>query len=146
MARAAWSCPVQVARPCAWIAAFTRARGSESADSLQRIERAVKHQERAVGQCRRSISQLHHRCSISIIGIAILCCCLNTGGYAASENAQKSEPTRCPPDGSRIALFSRQAIDQGREQENKEYARFTEELFAISTSSSVEGEVVEKSI
>ncbi len=52
----------------------------------------------------------------------------------------------CPPDGSRIALFSRQAFDEGRELEGREYGKYTEELFAISTSSYVVDDVIEKSI
>jgi hypothetical protein len=40
----------------------------------------------------------------------------------------------CPPDNSSIALFTRQAFDQGRESEGREYGKFTGELIAIARS------------
>jgi hypothetical protein len=63
----------------------------------------------------------------------------------ATKEAIAPDRRTCPPDGSRIALFSRQAFDQGRELEGREYGQYTEELFKISTSSSIADDVVEKS-
>ena len=46
----------------------------------------------------------------------------------------------------RIALFTRQAFDQGREAEFREYAKFTEKLAIISASNFRDDDVVEKSL
>lgn len=74
---------------------------------------------------------------------------LFASGLASAEVAKPEQAlgnSTCPPDGSRIALFSRQALDEGREFEGREYGKYTEELFAISASSYVVDDVIEKSI
>jgi hypothetical protein len=74
------------------------------------------------------------------------------GAHGSARSAPAAEPDRqsttsdtCPPDRSLIALFTRQAFDQGRAMEGHEYGSFTDELMAISISAR-EGEVIEKSI
>jgi hypothetical protein len=67
-------------------------------------------------------------------------------GSRAADREQEATRERCPPDGSQIALFTRQAFDQGREAEFREYAKFTTELAIISASEFTDKSVVEKSL
>lgn len=67
-------------------------------------------------------------------------------GSRAEESERAPPRETCPPDGSSIALFTRQAFDQGREAEAREYEKYTDELTRISMSSYIDDDVVEKSI
>jgi hypothetical protein len=52
----------------------------------------------------------------------------------------------CPPDGSRVAIFTRQGFDEGRQGENREYGRFVAQIFSIAASRETDEAIVEKSI
>ena len=67
-------------------------------------------------------------------------------GSRAEESERTPVRESCPPEGSIIALFSRQAFDEGREAEFREHGKYFEELARISMSSFVEDDVVEKSL
>ena len=67
-------------------------------------------------------------------------------GSRAADNEERATRDRCPPDGSQIALFTRQAFDQGREAEFREYGKFIEKLAIISASNFSDDDVVEKSL
>lgn len=56
------------------------------------------------------------------------------------------ETNKCPPDGSLISLLTRQAFDEGREPEGREYGMYLNELAAVSISSYRDPEIVDKSI
>ncbi len=50
----------------------------------------------------------------------------------------------CPPEGSSIALFSRQALDEGRKAEAAEYGNFWRELEIIAISNERLDDIIEK--
>lgn len=52
----------------------------------------------------------------------------------------------CPKEGTSIALFTRQAFDEGRESEGREYGQLVGELSGIARARDTEENIVEKSI
>jgi hypothetical protein len=64
----------------------------------------------------------------------------------AAAAGQAARRQVCLPDGSSIALFTRQAFDQGRESEGRDYGRFVEELAHISSSPASDDDKVGKSM
>jgi hypothetical protein len=60
--------------------------------------------------------------------------------------AQTAAANYCPPDGTSIALFARQAFDEGRATAGRQYAKFLDELVQLAMSNAPENEVVEQSV
>ncbi|MBX9844873.1 MAG: hypothetical protein K2Z80_23990 [Xanthobacteraceae bacterium] len=60
--------------------------------------------------------------------------------------AQTTAGDYCPPDGSSVAILTRQAFDEGRATVGREYGKFIGELSQIAISAVAENEVVERSI
>jgi hypothetical protein len=74
--------------------------------------------------------------------LALIVALMAAPGAAA---AQATGENYCPPDGSSIAIFTRQAFDQGREVVGRRYGKFVGELAQIAMSNEAESQVVEQS-
>jgi hypothetical protein len=67
---------------------------------------------------------------------------------AAGQESGTRIPVRldyCPPEKSKVPLLTRQAFDEGRAAEGREYGKLTDELYRISTSDWDDEAILDKS-
>ena len=93
-----------------------------------------------IGCHRSSILLLAFVCGLSV-------CLISTCGHSEERNSEKGAITQnCPAENSLIAFLTRQAFDEGRVSEGRDYAILLQELAHISVSGYRDNEIVEKSI
>jgi hypothetical protein len=93
--------------------------------------------------------QMKPRWSVSLsVGLLIASASIITAAGQDHTGAPDAVPNleTCPPNNSSIALFTRQAFDEGRESEGREYGKFVQQLASISVSGYTDDDIVEKSI